>query len=258
MQLSQRSDDSSKDKDDPDCEHLLVNKQPVSPPVHSSRTLAGIRQEATAVTSSGSVTSGAFPDLTAAHRTTVATEATTTLPNVKLVGTTPRPKAPRKPVVFVPPTPSQNKVLHKDAFGSGDTDLSELSDDSEVDSMKALSQKVAARTDSMIAIKKRASILADAVTPAGASGKKVAKRRVLDSDDEEVLPSSRKGARGGLKPGAGNARKALRTVVVSDVADDIPPIPAPSKSKLPYPFPGRPCAYTLRQGGAPSPLRRFI
>jgi hypothetical protein len=63
--------------------------------------------------------------------------------------------------------------LHKDAFGSGDTDLSELSDDSEVDSMKALSQKVAARTDSMVAITKRASILADAVSSAGASGKKV-------------------------------------------------------------------------------------
>jgi len=237
MQLSQRSDDSSKDKDDEDCEHhLLVNKQPVPPLVHSSRTLVGVPQEAAAaVTSSGTITSGAFPDLPA-HRTRITTKATATLPNVKLGDTTPRPKALHQPVVFVPPTPSQNKVLHKDAFGSGDTDISELSDDSEVDSMKALSQKAAARTDSMIAITKRASILVDAVTSAGAPGKKVAKRRILDSDDEEVLPSSRKGAKSGLKSGTGNARKPLRTVVVSDLEDGVPPAPAPSKSKPPIHF----------------------
>jgi len=230
MQLSQRSDDSSKDKDDQDCDHpLLVNKQLVSPLVRSSRALAGTPQEATAATS-GFVTSGAVPDPLAFHKTRIATE--TTLSDVKLADTTPRSKAPRQPVVFVPPTPSQNKVLHKDAFGSDDMDLSELSNDSEVDSMKALSQRVAARTDSMITITKRASILADAVPSAGASGKKVAKRRILDSGDEEALPSSRKGAKGGSKPGTGNTRKALQTVVVSDVEDDTPP--APLKSKASY------------------------
>ena len=240
MQLSQRSDDSSKDKDDQDDQdyehHLLVNKQPVSPLVHSSRTLAGIPQEAATVTSSDSVTSEAFPDLLAFHRTGIATNATTTLPGVKLGDTTPRPKTPHQPVVFAPPTPSQNKILPKDAFESGDTDLSEISDGSEVDSMKALSQKIAARTDSIIAVTKRTSVLADTVTSAGASGKKVAKRRILDSDDEEVLPSSRKGVKSGSKPGTGNARKVLRTVIVSDVEDDIPPAPAPLKSKPPIRF----------------------
>lgn len=235
MQLSQRSDDSSKDEDDQDREYrLLVNEQPVSPLVHSGHTLADIPQEAAAVTSSGSVISGAFPDLLASPSTRIATKATATLPDAKLADTTPRPKAPRQPVAFVPPTPSNNKVSHKDAFGSGDTDLSELSDDSEVDSMKALSQKAAARTNSMIAITKRASTLADTITSAGLSGKKVAKRRILDSDDEEVLPTSRKSVKTGSKPGVGNTRRVLRTVAVSDVDDDMPPAPAPLKSNPLY------------------------
>lgn len=234
MQLSQQSDDSSKDEDDQDCEHrLLVDKQLVSPLVRSSRTLASIPQEAAAAISSGSVTFRTFPDLLASHRTRIATKATTTLANVKLADTTPRPKVPHQPVGFAPPTPSNNKVLHKDAFGSGDTDLSELSNDSEVDSMKALSQKAAARTDSMIPITTRASILADTITSAGVSGKKVAKRRILDSDEEAVLPISRKGVEGTSKSGTENTRKVLRTVVVSDMEDDMPPVPAPLKSNPP-------------------------
>lgn len=245
MQLSQRSDDSAKDKDNQVCEHhVLVNEQPTSPRVHPGHTLAGIPQRAAAVTSSDSVTPGAFPDLPVSHKTRTATKAAATLPNVKLADTTPRPKVPHRPVVPIPPTPSQSKVLHKDAFGSDDTDLSELSDGSEVDSMKALSQKVAARTDSMIAITKRASILADDIPSAGASGQKVAKRRILDSDDEELLLSSRKGAKGGSKPGAGNIRKALRTAMVSEVEDDTPP--APSKGSAPTHFWERPRVYSLQ------------
>ena len=234
MQLSQRSDNSPKDKDDQDREvHLLVNESPASPLVRSSRTLVGIPQEATAAISSDSMLplSRAFPGSLGSHKTQTITKTVTTLPDANPADTTPRPRVPHQPPVFVPPTPSQNKILHKDVFGSGDTDLSEPSDGSEADSMKALSQKVATRTNSMIAITKRASIL-DAVSSAGVSGKKVTKRRVLDSGDEEVLLSARKGTKGGSKSGVGNAKKALPTVVVSDVEDDIPPAPAPLKGKV--------------------------
>jgi len=234
MQLSQRSDDSPKDRDAQNREDCLpVTESPGSPLVRSSRTLVGVPQEVTATTSSGflPVPSKVFPNLLVSHKTQTVAKTATTLSNVKLVDTTPRPRVPRRQSVFVPATPSQNKILRKDVFGSGDTDLSELSDDSEADSMKALSQKLAARTDSMIAITKRASILADAVSSAGASTKKVLKRRVLDSDDEEVLSSSRKGAKGISKPGTANIKKAVPAAVVSDVEDCIPPAPAPLKSK---------------------------
>ncbi|KAF9648424.1 hypothetical protein BDM02DRAFT_3115467, partial [Thelephora ganbajun] len=234
MQLSQRSDDSPEDKDDQDREHpLLVNESPVSPVVHSSRTVSGT-QEATATTSLSSVPAPPriFPDLLVSHKIQTTTKTTTTISNGKLADVTPRSRAPRQPSAFVPATPSQNKILRKDVFGSGDTGLSELSDDSEADSMKALSRKLAARTDSMTAITKRASIIADTVSSNGTSGKKIAKRRVLDSDDEEVLSSSRKGAKGGSKSGAGNAKKVL-TVVVSDLGDDTLPAPAPLKKGRP-------------------------
>jgi hypothetical protein len=234
MQLSQRSDDSPKDKDDQDLGYRLAVDEPLeSPLVRSARIFIGIPQEATAATSSGSVStpSRVFPDLLVPQETRIAAKSTTMISNSKLTDVTPRLRTPRQPSVFVPATPPQSKILHKDVFGSSDTDLSELSDGSEVDSMKALSQKVAARTDSMVAITKRASVLAEAVSLAGVSGKKVAKRRVLDSEDERVLLSARKGAKGGPKPGVGNTKKALPTVVVSDVEDDIPPAPAPLKSK---------------------------
>ena len=234
MQLSQRSDDSPKDKDDQDREYrLTVSESLGSPPACSTRLPINIPQEAAAATSSGSVSAPAraFPDLLIPHKTQTTTKATITMSNNKLTDVTPRPKVPHQPQIFVPATPSQNKILHKDVFGSSDTDLSEISDGSEADSMKALSQKVAARTDSMVAITKRASILADAVSFAGASGKKVAKRRVLDSEDERVLSSSRKGAKGDSKPGVSKTKKALPVAVVSDVEDDAPPAPAPLKSK---------------------------
>lgn len=234
MQLSQRSDDSPKEKDDQDREYrLTVSESLASPPACSSRLHVNIPQEAAVATSSGSISAPAraFADLLIPHKPQTAGKSATTMQNSKLADVTPRPKAPRQPSIFVPATPSQNKILHKDAFGSGDTDLSELSDGSEADSMKALSQKAAARTNSMVAITKRASILADAVSFAGASGKRVAKRRVLDSEDERVLSSSRKGAKGGSKSGVSRTKKVLPIVAVSDVEDDVPPAPAPLKSK---------------------------
>ena len=249
MQLSQRSDDSPKDKDGQDHEHRLsVNEQLVSPVVRSGRTLIDNPLEATTVTSSGSgpTPSGASPDLLASHKIKMATNPTTTLSNAKPVDVTPPPKAPRQPSVFVPATPSQNKILREDVFGSSDTDLSELSNDSEVDSMKVLSQKAAARTDSMVAITKRPFILAGAVTSAGAPGKKVADWRILDSDDEEVLSNSRKGAKGNSKLGAGKTKKALPAIVVSDLEDDIPPAPAPFKGKV-SPLPLEATVFILRK-----------
>jgi len=227
----QLSDDSPKDKDDQDYEYpLLANESPAPSLVNSTRILVGIPQQATTGPSSGSdpAPSRALSDLPAL-RENQAEKSTTAPSNNNLTDVTPLSGAPRQLSVFVPPAPSQNKILHKDVFGSGDTDLSELSDDSEVDSMKALSQKVAARTDSMIAITKRVSVL---VSSAGASVKKVVKQRVLDSEDEELLAISRKGAKGGSKPGASDAKKALPTAVVSDMEDDIPPAPAPLKSKV--------------------------
>lgn len=233
MQLSQRSDDPPKDMEDQNHEHHLpANEQQISPVVRSSRTLVGIAREAAIVTSSGSGTtpSGALPGLLASHRTQTTTEPTTAPLDAKfLADVTPRLKAPHRSSVLVPATPAQNKILHKDAFGSGDTDLSELSG-SEVDSMKVLSQKIAARTDSMIAITKRASVLADIVTPAGASRKKAVERRVLDSDDEEALSNSRKRVKGNSKPSAGNTKKALPVVVVTNVEDDEPLPPFKSKA----------------------------
>ena len=232
MQLSQRSDDSSKDNDDQDREYHLVDESLASPLVPSTRIPVGVHQEATAATSLGSVSlpPPALPDLLISRNIQSATKSTTTISN-KLADLTPHPRVPRQPSVFVPATPSQNKISHKDAFGSSDTDLSELSDDSGTDSMKALSQKLAARTDSMIAITKRAPVLIDTVSSAGAPGKKVAERRVLDSEDEDALSNSRKDAKGVSKPGARNMKKAPPTVVISDVEDDIPPPPAPLKSK---------------------------
>jgi len=258
MQLSQWSDDSPKDKDDQDRKNRLpVDDSPVSPLVRSSRTLVGVPQEETAATSAGfpPVSSRAFPDLLVSHETQTVEKTATKLPNVKLVDVTPRPRAPRRSSVFVPATPSQNKILHKDVFGSGDTDLSELSGESEADSMKALSQKLAARTDSLIAITKRASILADAVS-AGASAKKVVKRRVLDSDDEEVLLSSRKGAKGSSKPGDGNMKKVMPAAVISDVEDYISPPPAPLKSKASRTFLERTVYLFFAKEGRPKSTKK--
>ena len=228
MQLSQQSDDSLKDDQDHEFPSL-VNESPVPFLASSTRTLVDIPQQATAGTSSGSVSapSRALPDLPAPRKTQAA--AKSTLSNNKLADVTPHSRVPRQLSAFVPATPSQNKILRKDVFGSDDTDLSELSDGSEVDSMKALSQKVAARTDSMAAVTKRVSVL---VSSTGAPTKKVAKKRVLDSEDEEMLSNSRKGAKGGSKLGAGDAKKVLPTAVVSDVEDDVPLAPAPLKSKV--------------------------
>lgn len=196
MQLDRHDDGSSKDKDDQDREDCFLFKE-----------LPHDRQVSVKIQTTAKIP--------------------TTLRDLKPADFTPPPKASLHPPVFVPPTPSQNK--HKDIFGSGDTDLSEPSDGSDVDSMKALSQKLAARTDSLITITKRASILPDTVFSAGVSGKKIANRRVLDSDDEEALSSSRKGAKDDPNPGV-NAKKAMPTVAVSD-EDDLPPPPAPLKSK---------------------------
>jgi hypothetical protein len=231
MQLSQRSDDSPRDQDDQDREdHPLVKELLVSPSVHSARTAGGVSGEGSTPSKHISAPPRALPDPQVSHKTHTATKTATTRQNTKHADITPRPREPRQQSVFVPATPSQRKILRKDAFGSGDTDLSELSDGSEVDSMKALSQKLAARTDSLIAITKRASILDDSVSSVQASGRITAKRRVLDSDDEAVLPSSKKGATVGSKRGAGNTRKAVPTAMVSD-GDDIPPPPDPIGSK---------------------------
>lgn len=210
MQLSQRSDDSPKDKDDQDRGYcLLVNKSPGSPLVCSTRVSNAIPQKATAATSSGSVST----------------------PSRAPLDVTPPPRVSRQPSVFVPPTPSQNRILHKDIFGSSDTDLSDPSDDSEADSMKALSQKIAARSDPLVTITKHASVLTDTVFSVGPSGKRAVKRRVLDSEDEEVLSGSRKGAKDNSKSGVDKDQKAPPTVVVPDIGDDIPPAPATLKSK---------------------------
>lgn len=232
MQLSQRSDDFLKDKDDQDYEdYLPVNESSVSPSVRSALVVGGIPEEeiAAAPLRPLPIILQASPDFRASHKTQTTTKTVTTILDTDLADVTPPPKAPRQPSVFVPATPSQ--IKHKDVFGSGDTDLSELSDDSEADSMRALSQKLAARTDSLIAITKRVSILAETVSPVGASGKEAAKRRVLDSSDEEALSTSRKGAKGGQTPGASGPKKAVPIAVVSG-EDDIPPPPAPLKSKL--------------------------
>jgi hypothetical protein len=228
MQLSQRDDDSSMDGDGHGCEDHLFTNEPLL--VHSTHTVGGTPLEETVATPFGIVPAPtlALLDRLVPLKTQAATKIVTTVMDTKLADVTPRPMAPHNPSVFVPATPSQNK--HKDIFGSDGTDISEPSDDSDVDSMKALSQKLAARTDSLIAITKPASVLADAVSSAGASVKKAAKRRVLDSDNEEALLNSRKGAKGGSKPGASNANKAVPTAVVSD-EDDIPPLLAPLKSK---------------------------
>ena len=217
MQLSQPGDASPVDKDDQDCDDRLLTDESLV--VCSARTAA---------TPSRSVLdpSRALHDRQVSLETQTAMKIVTT--PIKLPDVTTPPKAPRYPSVFVPTTPSQNK--HKDVFGSDDTDLSEPSDSSEADSMKALSQKLAARTDSLIAITKRASVLTDTVSSAGISGKKAATRRVLDSDDEEALSSSGKGAKGGPKPGASNAKNAVPAAAVSD-EDGLPPPPAPLKSK---------------------------
>lgn len=210
MQLSQRSDDSPKDKDDQDHGYcLLVNKSPGSPLVCSTRISNAISQKATTATSSGFVST----------------------PLRAPLDVTPPPRAPRQPSVFIPATPSQNRILREDIFGSSDTDLSDPSDDSEADSMKALSQKIAARSDPLITVTKHASVLADAVFSVGPSGKRAVKRRVLDSGDEKVLSSSRKGAEGSSKSGVDKAQKAPPPLVVPDTADDIPPALATSKSK---------------------------
>ena len=253
MQLSQQSDGSPKDKNDQDREYL--NEPLVSPLRRSSRTLVGIPPEV-AVTSSSPVAtpSRTFPNLVVSHKTQTTTKTTATLPNVKLASVTPRPMVPNQPLVFAPATPSQNKISHKDAFGSDDTDLSEPSDYSEADSMKALSQKAAARTNSMITITKRASVLADAVSAAGASGKKPAKRMVLDSDDEDVLLDSRKGAKGGSKSGASRTKKAPITVVVSDL-EDMPPPPIPLKSEAFRMFPEA-TVHLFFVGGRPKPTKK--
>lgn len=220
MQLSQQSDDSSEDKDDQGCERpVVIDERLVLPLTYSSRTLAGIPQDPTAAAFIGSVT------------TQVEKKSATTLSSARSTNNTPHPKPSRQTVVLVPTTPSQNKVLRKDPFGLDNTDLSEPSDDSEVDSMKALSQKVAARADSMIATK-RASILAGVVPSVGVSGKKVTKRRILDSDDEEALSGPRNGAKGNSKPSAINTTRALSTTAVSDVEEDISPPPVPLKSKV--------------------------
>ena len=224
MQISQRGDESSNNTDDHDREdHLLVNES-LSP-----HTVGCTTWEETVATSPRSIqaSSGNPYDRRVSLRTRATTKIVTTLIDAKLADVTPPPKEPRHPSVFVPPTPSQNK--HKDVFGSGDTDVSELSDGSDADSMKALSQKLAARADSLIVITKRASVFADTVSSAGASGKKIVKRRILDSDNEEALLRSRKGAKGGLKPGAGNAKKAVPTAVASN-EDGLPTPPALLKS----------------------------
>lgn len=233
MQLSQRSDDSPKDADDQDREYRPLVSESPTPLVHPTYLSTGIPPEATAATPSGLVPapSRAFPVLLVSHKAQTAADSTNMMLNRGLADVTPRLRAPRQPSVFVPATPSQNKILHKDVPGSGDTDLSELSGDSGTDSMKALSRKVAARTDSLIAITKRASILADFDSFAGAPGNKAVKRRVLDSEDEQVLSSSRKDAKGGSRPGVSDAKKALPTVVDSVVEDDMPPAPTPLKSK---------------------------
>ena len=261
MQLSQRSDDSPKDKDDQDHDLLTANESLGSPLDRPTRLSVDIPQEAAAATSSTSVSapSRIFPNLLVSHKTQAAAKSTVTMPNNKLADVTPSPRGPRQLSVFVPATPSQNKILHQDVFGSSDTDLSELSDDSEADSMKALSQKVAARTNSMVAITKRASVLADAVSFAGASGKKVTKRRVLDSEDERVLSSSRKGAKDDSKPGVGNTKKVLPAAVVSDTEDDVPPAPAPLKSKASRMF-FKAITYLFfpQKEGVPNLLRRTL
>ena len=235
MQLSQRSDDSPGDKDNQDHEYRpTVNESLGSPLVRFARPPINIPQEAAAATSSDSVSapSRALPDLLVSDKTQTTTKSTAAMSNRKPADVTPRPRVPRQPSAPVPATPSQHRILHKDAFGSDGTDLSELSDDSEADSMKALSQKVAARTDSLVAVTKRASVLVDAVPSAGVSGKKIAKRRVLDSEEEQILSNSRKGAKGGSEPGVRKHKKALPPIVVSDVEDDVPPAPAPLKSKV--------------------------
>ncbi|KAF9783839.1 hypothetical protein BJ322DRAFT_882244 [Thelephora terrestris] len=233
MQLSQRSDDSLEDLDNQDHEdYLSANESPVSPSARPTIIVSSIPQEATAAASSRPLPTilQASPDIRASQKTQTAKKTVTTLLDTKLADVTPSPRVPRQPSVFVPVTPSQ--VKHRDVFGSGDTDLSELSDDSEADSMKALSQKLAARTDSLNAITKRAPILADTLSPVCASGKNVAKRRVLDSGDEEALSNFRKGAKGGSKFGAGEPKKATPTAVFSD-EDDLPPPPAPLKKGRP-------------------------
>ena len=224
MQLIQRDDGSSNDKDGQGNEDPLPINESLS--VHSTDSVYGAPQEEAAATPRSVPAQSRAPQVPLETHT--ETKIVTTLLDAQIADVTPRPKAPRHPSVFVPATPSQNK--HKDVFGSGDTDLSEPSDGSDVDSMKALSQKLAARTDSLIAITKRASVLADAATPAVSSGKKTAKRRVLDSGDEEALSSSRKGALGGSNLGANNVKKAMPTVLVSD-GDGLPPTPAPLKGK---------------------------
>lgn len=222
MQLNQRSDDSPEDGDARSSGgYLLVDESPQSPLVHSALTLGDVPGESVPVSLRIS------DDLQVSHNTRKTSAIVTTPLDNKPADVTPSPKAPRQPSVFVPATPSQ--VKHKDIFGSGDTDLSDPSDGSEEDSMKALSQKLAARTDSLVGITKRASILADAVPSAGASGKNAARRRVLDSSDEKVLSSSRKRAKGGSRPGANKAKKPFGTVVVSE-EDNLPPPPAPLRS----------------------------
>jgi len=264
MQLSQRSDDSPGEKDDQDHEYrLTVNESLGSPLVRFARPPINIPQDAAAAISSGSVSapSRALPDLLVSQKTqTTTTKSTAAMSTRKPADVTPRPKVPRQPSALIPATPSQNRVLHKDAFGSDGTDLSELSDDSEADSMKALSQKVAARTGSLVAVTKHASVLADAVPSAGVSGKKTAKRRVLDSEEEQVLSNSRKGAKGGSKPGVRKPKKALPTVVASDVEDDVPPAPAPLKSKAFRMFPQNDhgLIFLLQKEGVPKLLRRTL
>lgn len=231
MQLNQRSDDSPEDTDNRNSEcYLLMAESPQSPPAQSALITGDILREATAAASSSSVPAPLqiSDDLQVSHSTRKISTTVTTLLDTKPANVTPSPRAPRQSSVFVPATPSQ--VKHKDIFGSGDTDLSDPSDDSEEDSMKALSQKLAARTDSLVDITKRASIPAGAVPSAGASGKNAARQRVLDSGDEKVLSSSRKGAKEGLKPGAKNPKKTFATAVVVSDEDDLPPPPAPLKS----------------------------
>ena len=249
MQLDQRSDDSPQGRvpEDP----LLANESPASPSIWS----VGANPRGPITTPSRSIPAPSLvsSNFQVSRGTLVVTKTATTLLNTKLADVTPpHPKAPRQPSVFVPATPSQNK--HKDVFGSGDTDLSELSDDSGADSMEALSQKLAARTNSLIAITKRASVLIDPVSPVGFSGKGAAKRRVLDSDDEEVLLSSRNGANGGSRPRAGRATKATPIAVIPD-EDDLPPPPAPLKSEFPY-LQGREAAFIPRAEKRTKPAKK--
>ena len=248
MQLSQQNNGSPMDGDDRDCEdHLLFNGTLLAPSTHA----VGVTPQEETAAASRTVSTLSVPQ--ASLKAQKAAKPATTLTDAKLTDVTPRPKAPRYPSVFVPATPSQNK--HKDVFGSDVTDLSEPSDGSDVDSMKALSQKVAARADSLIAITKPVSILADTVSSAVASRTKAVKRRVLDSDNEEALLGSRKGVKGNSKSGAGYASKTVPTAVGSDGGDLLPP-PAPLKRKF-FSVPKDEEQHSfLTTGARPKPIRK--